>query len=157
MADYTIAMESFRESYPEVERLYRMHYAQMRDRLAGAGIPLGEYNPRLDQYIAANDGGWLLTFVLRHEGQAVGYSNVYVTNDMHNGELIAQEDTIFVEPAHRNGIGRKLTKTILAELKSRGVRRAAMTSVTDLRLGKIWQRMGFRPTGDVLTYVFEGN
>jgi len=74
---------------------------------------------------------------------------------MHNGEPIAQEDTIFIEKAHRNGIGRKLALFILDELRRRGVKRVTITPVTDLRVGKIWQRMGFRPMAQVMTYIFE--
>ena len=76
---------------------------------------------------------------------------------MHNDELIAQEDTIFVEPEHRNGIGRKLTKHVLADLEARGCKRISITAVTDTRLGPIWKRMGFKPTAEMMTYVFEVN
>lgn len=154
---YSIALEGFEATYPEVERLYRMHYGEMKARLESEGIPIGDYNPRLDEYATASRGGWLLTFILRHEGKAVGYSNVYLTNDMHNDELIAQEDTIYVEPSHRNGIGRKLTKAVLAELEARGCKRISITAVTDTRVGPIWKRMGFKPAAEMMTYVFEVN
>lgn len=126
----------------------------MQARLEADGIPIGDYNPRLKQYFEAMDGGWLLTFVVRSDGQAVGYSNVWLTQDMHNSELIGMEDTIYILPEHRNGIGKKLVKFILADLKGRGVKRAVITPVTDLRVAVIWKRMGFRPTAEVLTYVF---
>ena len=86
-------------NYQELEPLYRQHYAEMRARLARDGIAVGDYNPRLDQYFAAFKGGWLLNYVVRMDGKPVGYSNVYTTNDMHNGEPIAQEDTIYVTPS----------------------------------------------------------
>jgi len=154
MANYTITQENGHERHAELDPLYRQHYAEMQARLGADGIPIGEYAPRLEEYFAAMDAGWLLTFVVRCDGAAIGYSNVYVTNDMHNNELIAQEDTIYVLPEHRNGIGRKLTKHILGVLGARGVKRAMVSPVTDLRVGKIWQRMGFRHTADLMTYVF---
>ncbi len=151
---YTIGLEHGVVAHPELEPLYRRHYAEMQERLKADGIPIGDYNPRLDEYFAAMRGGWLLTFVVRFDGAAVGYSNIYLTNDMHNNEPIAQEDTIYVLPEHRNGIGRELAKHILAELQGRGVRRVSITPVTDLRVGKIWERMGFRPTAQLMTFVF---
>lgn len=154
MRDYAISIENGHRIHDELDPLYRQHYAEMKARLESDGIPIGEYNPRLKQYFEAMDGGWLLTFVVRCEGRVVGYSNVYLTQDMHNSELIAQEDTIYILPEHRNGIGRKLVKFILDYLRRADVVRANITPVTDLRVAKIWERMGFKPTAELMTFVF---
>jgi len=150
----SITLEGFDASYPDLEPLYREHYAEMRSRLASDGIAIPDYAPRLDEYSKASVGGYLLTFVLREDGKAIGYSNVYLTNDMHNGEFIAQEDTIFVTASKRNGAGRMLVKHILADLNQRGVKRAIISPVTDLRVGKIWRRMGFKPMSELMVYNF---
>jgi ribosomal protein S18 acetylase RimI-like enzyme len=152
---YTYSLENMRTAHPEVEPLMRQHYAEMTDRLANAGHAVSPYNPRWDAYFAANDGGDLLHFVIRHDGKAVGYSGVYIAKDMHNQDLIAQEDTIYVTPEHRNGCGRKLTQHIMAALQKGGVKRAYMTAATDPRAAKLWQRMGFKLTAQQLTYFFE--
>lgn len=154
---YAFSLEKFDETYSELEPLYRAHYAEMRARLERDGVKVSDYAPRLDQYSQASKGGWLLTWVVRHEGNAVGYSNVYLTNDMHNGDFIAQEDTIYITPDHRNGVGRKLVKHILSDLRARGVKRGIVSPVTDLRVGKIWERMGFKPLSQLMVYQFEGN
>jgi len=151
---YTFHLGGFKETYEELEPLYRQHYAEMVARLEEQGIPCSPYNPRLDQYIKAGNEGWLLTFILRNEGKAVGYSNVYVTNDMHNGDLIAQEDTIFVLKEHRNGVGKKLVRIILDELKERGVKRVSVAALTDLRVAKLWKRMGFKEAAIQMMYTF---
>ena len=151
---YTFHLGRFKETYDELEPLYRQHYFEMCERLAQDGIHYPPYNPRLDQYIASGDRGDLLTFVLRLEGKPVGYSNVYVTNDMHNGDLIAQEDTIFVLKDHRNGVGKKLVKVILEELKERGVKRVTVSAMTDLRVAKLWGRMGFKEAATQMIYTF---
>lgn len=149
-----MALEGFDESYPELEVLYREHYAEMCARLEADGIQMSPYKPRLDEYSRASRGGWLLTIVVRHEGSAVGYCNVYVTNDMHNGDLIAQEDTVFVTRAHRNGIGKKLVQFGIEELRGRGVKRLLVSAVTDLRVAKLWARMGFRPVAQNMVFTF---
>lgn len=154
MPDYTIALEGFDATYPEVQTLYREHYQEMCDRLATQGIEMSPYNPRLDEYSKASNGGWLLTIIARHEGKAVGYCNVYITTDMHNQDLIAQEDTIFVTKSHRNGLGKELVKFGINELKSRGVKRLHVSAVTDLRVAKLWGRMGFKHSAHAMTYTF---
>lgn len=151
---YQISLERGDLNYSELEPNYRRHYAEMQARLKADGIDVGDYNPRLDEYFRAFKGGWLLNYVVRLDGKAVGHSNVYLTNDMHNGELIAQEDTIYILPEHRNGIGKTLVKHILADLKARGVKRVTISPVTDLRVGKIWKRMGFRDVASLMSYQF---
>jgi len=152
--NYTMTVEKFTDTYRELEPLYRQHYKEMTDRLGEAGIHYSPYNPRLQEYGKASDGGWLLTFVLRLDGVACGYINVYVTNDMHNNDLIAQEDTVFVVKEHRNGVGRKLVKFGIEELRSRGVKRLNVSAMTDLRVAKLWKRMGFKEAATQMTYQF---
>ena len=152
--NYTITLEKFKETYSELEPLYRQHYSEMVERLAGQGVHYSPYNPRLDEYIRAGDGGWLLTFVLRLDGKAVGYSNVYITNDMHNQDLIAQEDTVFVLKEHRTGWGRKLIRAVHEELEKRGVKRLNITTATDLRVSKLLSRMGYQHTAHAMTVTF---
>lgn len=151
---YQFSVESFEATLPELMPLYRAHYAEMCDRLEGQGMPQPPFAPRLSQYIQADRGGWLITIVLRDEFSAVGYANVYLTQSMHNGELIAQEDAIFVSRAHRNGVGKKLVEFGLQELKSRGVKRLLVSAVTDLRVAKLWKRMGFQEVATQMAYVF---
>ena len=128
----------------------------MKARLSAAGIEVSDYNPRLPQYFEAFAGGWLLNFVVRLDGKPVGYSNVYLTNDMHNGDFIAQEDTIYILPEHRNGIGKELVKHILNDLGSRAALRVNITPVTDLRVAKIWTRMGFKSAAELMVYDLKG-
>jgi L-amino acid N-acyltransferase YncA len=156
-AEYSIDQVNGHEWHDSLDPLYRRHYAEMEARLNSDGIPIGPYAPRLAEYFRAMDGGWLLTYIVRSCGTVVGYSNVYLTNDMHNGEAIAVEDTIYILPDHRNGIGKRLVKHILSDLKERGVKRVNITPVTDLRVGKIWSRMGFRHTADLMTFVLNAD
>jgi GNAT superfamily N-acetyltransferase len=155
---YKIDLERGDLNYAELEPLYRQHYGEMKARLEKDGFQTSDFNPRLNVYFPAFAGGWLLNFVARTEyGEAVGYANVYLTQDMHNSDLIATEDLIYVRPDHRNGLGAKIVKHALEELRSRGVRRVIVNPVTDLRVAKIWRRMGFREVAVQMTYEFKGN
>ena len=151
---YSFAIERGEQTLPEIVGLYRQHYGEMQDRLRSEGVTIGDYNPRWDEYIKAWCGGWLINYIVRLDGCAVGYSNVYITQDMHNGETIAQEDTIYMLPEHRNGTGRKFVKFILADLQARGVKRAFVTTQTDLRTGLLCKRLGFRDVATQLIYSF---
>lgn len=152
---YSIAIERGDLNYDELEPNYRKHYKEMCDRLEREGISSSEYNPRLPLYFQAFSEGWLINYVVRIDGKAIGHSNVWLTNNMHNGDLIAREDTIYVLPEHRNGIGKKLVKFILADLKLRKVRHVFIEPVTDLRVAKIWRRMGFKDVAQKMIYEFE--
>lgn len=153
--NYEITLEKFKDTYTELEPLYRQHYSEMVERLKADGVDdYSPYNPRLDEYVRAGEGGWLLTFVLRLDGKACGYSNVYLTNDMHNQDLIAQEDTIFVLKEHRNGVGKQMVRHILEELRKRGVKRVLVSAMTDLRVAKLWRRMGFKDVATQMIYKF---
>ena len=101
MVEYTYHIEKWHENYPELDAIYRQHYQEMCDRQAENGIHLSPYDIRLDQYLAASHGGWLISYVARLNGKAIGYCNAYITNDMHNQDLIAQEDALYVLPEHR--------------------------------------------------------
>lgn len=152
--EYAFSVENLKATYPEMSALYRRHYGEMQERLLAQGVTLPPYDPQLERYFASNDVGHLIHFVVRLNGEAVGYSNIYLSTDMHNGQLIAVEDTIYLRPDHRNGVGRKFAKAILANLKSRGVIRLQATALTDLRVIPLWKRMGFREVGAVMVYEF---
>lgn len=155
MTGYTMAVEGFAETYAEIEPLYREHYAEMCARLEESGQVCSPYHPRLDEYRKAAAAGYLLTIILRCENVACGYLNVYVTNDMHNHDRIALEDTVFVAKPHRRGIGRRLVKFGLDELHKRGVKRLTVSSMTDLRMENLWLRMGFKRLAVQMVYQFE--
>ena len=148
---YHYSVERYADTLPEMLPIYQAHYAELIERMGEDGKNMSPFNPRFDAYIGANERGDLLHFIVRHDGKAVGYANVYVTLDMHNQDLIATEDAIFVLPDHRKGIGRKLTIGIVNALKAAGVKRAHMTAAIDPRAAMLWGRLGFKHTGVRMT------
>ncbi len=154
MSDYVFSIEDGAENLTELFPLYAEQYRQMKARLEADGHDVAPFNPRIDEYCKAWMDGRLINYVVRLDVVAVGYSNIYLTNDMHNGEFIAKEDTIFVVPEHRNGTGRRFSKFILHHLKSRGVQKLHVTALTDLRVAKLWKRMGFKLVASSMVYYF---
>jgi GNAT superfamily N-acetyltransferase len=151
---YTFAVENGADNLAELMPLYRAHYGEMQERLAREGISVPDFRMRLDVYLERWRAGQLINYTARKDGVAVGYGNFYLTASMHNSEFIAKEDAIYVTPWHRNGTGRRLAKFILADLRSRGVKKLDVLAQTDPRAVKLWQRLGFRPVAQAMTYVF---
>lgn len=155
MHDYVFRLVDGVMFHERLLPLYRDHYAEMQARLKADGIEVSDFNPRIDVYFPAMRDGRLLTFVVTCGDAIVGYSNIWLTHDMHNGDFIAQEDTIFIAKPHRNGVGKRLVTHVLADLRGRGVKRVHITPVTDLRVGRIWKRMGFKPAAELMIYTFK--
>lgn len=155
MSEYTFHQVNGVEFHDHLMTLCRDHYAEMRERLEADGIAVSDFNPRVDVYMQAMNAGNLLTYIVIHERAVVGYSFIWLTSDMHNGDFIAREDTVFVAKPHRKGVGKRLVKFILDDLAGRGVKRLLITPATDLRVGKIWKRMGFKPAAELMIYEFK--
>lgn len=154
MKDYEFGIERLGDVWDEFEFLFRDHYAEMADRLKAEGHEVSPFNPNKAAYISFNEAGTLIFFTVRDNGEPVGHSTVYVTEDMHNGDMIAREDTIYIDKAHRNGVGAALTRKIVAALKTAGVKRLAIDAATDPRAAKLWRRMGFKETAVLMTQHF---
>lgn len=149
---YAFGVERWADVYPEFEPLLRRHYEEMAARLAAEGHDASSpFAPRVDAYGEANDSGRMVFFTIRADGSPVGYAIIYVSQSMHNGDLVAHEDAIYVLPEHRNGIGRKLIRRIIAALREAGVKRVSMAATTDPRAEKLWRRLGFKPVAMQMT------
>jgi predicted N-acetyltransferase YhbS len=152
---YTIALEPFDAAFADFEPLTRSHYSEMQERLARDGVLVGPYKPRLDVYRQAARDGYLFTFVVRTEtGEAVGHATIYLQTSMHDSKPYAREDTMYVRPDHRNGVGRRLVKFILETMKEKGAESFVCQAGTDLRVGKLYKRLGFKPTAETMTLVY---
>jgi len=152
--EYTYSIEKFHDIWQEFEPLFRAHYSEMLERLASQGIEFSPFNWRLDEYLKASHAGYLIMYVARLDNKPVGHCAVYITNDMHNMDLIAQEDALYITKEHRKGIGKNLVRFGLIDLRNRGVKRLNVSAMTDLRVAKLWERMGFKHTCANMTYTF---
>jgi GNAT superfamily N-acetyltransferase len=151
---YTYSIENFHDNWQEFEPLFRAHYSEMLERLVKQGISFSPFNWRLDEYLKASHAGYLVMYVARLDGKPVGHFSVYVTNDMHNMDLIAQEDALYITKEHRKGIGKTLVRFGLIDLRNRSVKRLNVSTMTDLRVAKLLERMGFKHTCANMTYTF---
>ena len=148
---YIITLENFKANYDELEPLYKAFYSEMYDKDSSP------FNMLVDEYSTANEEGWLLNFVVRLDNKAIGYCNMWLAQDLKNGDLIAQEDSIFIDKSHRNGIGKKLAQVVIENLRDRGVKRLIIAALDISNAAKLWQRIGFKQTAVMMQYTFKGN
>lgn len=151
---YKVRQVRLLEELGRIYPLWERHYGEMEARMQADNLPVSPFAPRTEQYVRSNEEGWLLAFLLEHGKEAVGYAQGYVTNDMHNGDLIAQEDAIYVVPEHRFGAGRILLDAVHAELRKRGVKRLNITTGTDLRASKWFERRGYKHIAHCMSITF---
>lgn len=143
--DYTINLEDYNDTLQELMPMYRRAYEEMLGFVSESSNRQ-EFNPWVEAYTLSNVEKTLLLFVVRKGTEAVGYCIMFVTRDLKDNQLMAYEDYIYLEPGHRNGLGKYLAKFIIAELAARGVKRITVSVLKGTGLELVWSRLGFKVT-----------
>ncbi len=154
LTEYTITEERYSKIYPQTRHIFAQHYSDMAERLAGLGVQVSPYTPRQDRFFEACEAGYLKMFVPWCDGVPVGYFTVFLTSDMHNGDLIAGEDALYVLKPHRKGIGRQLIIHVLDYLRASRVKRFVISATTDVRIIPLLRRMGFKEVATQMMFTF---
>ena len=143
--DYKISLEDYNDTLQELMPMYRRAYEEMLG-FVPESLTRQEFNPWIEAYTLSNIEKTLLLFVVRKGAEAVGYCVMFVTRDVKDSQLTAYEDYIYLEPGHRNGLGKYLAKFIIAELTARGVKRITVSVLKGTGLELVWSRLGFKVT-----------
>lgn len=141
---YFIKVESYKNTYKELKILYKQCYDELVEISKKDGRIYAEYNPWLSSYNSSDEANAIVLYVVREGGQAIGYCLMYLTQDTRNQELITYEDSIYILPEHRNGIGKLLGKGIVKDMRNRGVKRIVLSAIND-SIVNMWKRIGFTP------------
>ena len=141
--DYTISLEDYNDTLQELMPMYRRAYEEMLGFIP-EGLKRQGFDPWIEAYTLSNVEKTLLLFVVRKEGVAVGYCLMFITRDLKDNTLMAYEDYIYLEPGHRNGLGKYLAKFIIAELNARGIKRITVSVLKGTGLELVWSRLGFK-------------
>lgn len=98
--DYVIKVERLSEILPELHALHAVHWGETEKHRHG--LPLA---PDYQGMQYAERTGRLIQFTVRSviESRLVGGLRMYLGTSMHTGTLFAEEDTLFLMPAHRGG------------------------------------------------------
>ena len=141
--DYTISLEDYNDTLQELMPMYRRAYEEMLG-FVPESLDRQEFDPWVEAYTLSNIEKTLLLFVVRKGTEAVGYCIMFVTRDVKDSQLMAYEDYIYLEPGHRNGLGKYLAKFIIAELTARGIKRVTVSVLKGTGLELVWSRLGFK-------------
>jgi hypothetical protein len=134
--------ESFREILPELEVLHAAHFAETEQHLQGFTL-----QPNYGYMAERERQGGLVQFTARTaDGQLVGNLRMYVGTSLHTGNRFAEEDTFYLEPAHRRGhaalaLLRYAEEMLVAVV---GVREIRANSKVVNRAHRLMDRRGFR-------------
>lgn len=96
---YTVRAESFRTVLPDLKELHRIHWLETEKHRHGLDLA-----PDYDAMAARERAGRLLQFTVRHGGAIVGHLRMYLAESLHTRTIFAEEDTLFLLPAHRGGM-----------------------------------------------------
>ncbi len=97
--DYRIQVERLRDVLDEMHKLHEVHWRETEKHRHGL-----ELSPDYRGMLAMERSGRLVQFTVRTcAGELVGQCRMYLGASMHTGTLFAEEDTLFIMPAHRGG------------------------------------------------------
>lgn len=139
--DYLIGVERFDAVLPELLPLHELHWSETELHRHGLAL-----KPNYAAMSAHDRAGHLLQFTVRNAGTLVGNLRMFVLPSMHTDGLIAEEDTLFVHPDHRDGmLGLKLLRYAEACLRQIGVESIEANSKTLNNADVLLRRMGYTP------------
>jgi hypothetical protein len=90
--------ESMAEAWDEFVALARHHWLETEGYRHNQ-----TFAPDKNRYLAYNAQKFYRFFTVRDGAEMVGYAGCYVTDSMHTGARICQEDTWFLLPEYRKG------------------------------------------------------
>lgn len=153
---YVIAAERFAKALPELHQLHLAHWQETEAHRHGLGL-----NPNYPAIVDLEAAGRLLQVTLRTEaGQLAGHLRMYLATSLHTQTTYAEEDTIYIEPAHRHtGSLAGLAMTRYAEdcLRRLGVREVRFTTKHVNKADAILRRLRYQPVATQWVKVFKEN
>lgn len=147
--DYVISCEYLETALEQVKPLHRKHWEETEKYRHN--IPL---NPDYEYMVNAERQGRFMLFTVRSANNLVGNCMMYLSRSTHTQELVAEEDTIFIDPAHRIGrVGIKFIKYVEDVMQQLGVKEIRVTVKTVNRVGDLLQALGYSHTANQLVKV----
>jgi len=134
-----VTEESIAQTWDEAFPLLEKHWAEIAHY---KDIP---FEPSKEVYLELDSKGLLKVYIARtDEGQIIGYA-VYVLryHPHYKSSLQAVQDVLYVDPAHRGGVGRQLIRECDARLKALGVQVVYHHMKASHNFGPLLERMGY--------------
>lgn len=154
MIKLTFQKESLKDCLEEMKPVWHAHWKETEGYRDGLG-----FNPDYKLYLEYERIGYYHLFTARHEGELVGDCGMYVRKSMHTQTIDATEDTIYLYPAYRKGHnGAKFLAFVEEYLTKKMSVREIKTDIklSNERVAKLMQRIGYRPRSIQYSKVFAG-
>lgn len=152
--ELTFQKESLKDCLQEIKPAWRSHWEETEGYREGLG-----FNPDIALYLEYERIGYYHLFTARHDGKLVGDCGMYVRTSMHSQTTNASEDTIYLYPEYRKGGngGRFLDFVENHLTQKMGVREITIDiKLSNVRVGKLMERRGYRPCSIQYSKVFTG-
>lgn len=138
---YVLHVERFTSVLPELMPLHEVHWLETEKHRHGLALA-----PNYAAMAADDLAGHLLQFTVRCDHRLVGALRMYVMQSRHSDNLLAEEDTLFIEQAHRTGLlGLKLLRYAEECLALIGVREISANSKLVNGADALMRRMKYEP------------
>lgn len=148
--EYLIRAERLRDVLPELHPLHVLHWHETEKHRHG--LPL---DPDYDGMLTRERAGRLVQFVARRDGAVAGHLRMYLGRSMHTGTTFAEEDTLFILPAHRGGmLAVALLRFAEGALRRLGAREIRADSKLINRADVLMKRLGYKPVALKFIKVF---
>jgi hypothetical protein len=140
-AGYVLAIECFAAILPELHPLHVDHYAETERHRHGIAL-----DPDYPALIDLERAGRLLQVTCRHQGTLVGHIRMFLHRSTHTQTLFAEEDTLYLAPAHRGGMTAiRMIEYVEKCLSMLGVREIRANSKLSNRADVLLKRRGYQP------------
>lgn len=156
VGDHVIAVERLSDVLQEMHTLHHEHWQETEKHRHGFAMA-----PDYAAMLADERAGRMIQFTVRelHEMRLVGNLRMYVGVSRHTGTLFAQEDTLYITPAHRGGflamhMMRYAERVLVEQL---GVREIRADSKVINNADVLMRRLGYRHVSNVFVKVFPPN
>jgi hypothetical protein len=125
-----------------LEEIKAQHQLQWDELLQGEhGL---ELKPDYERLLDGNAQGKYIIFTARKDGVLVGNCGIWLYNSTHTQDLMATEDTLFLQREYRKGrTGIKFFQYCEAVLKALGVVEISFSVSPTNNVWKVWERLGY--------------
>lgn len=150
-AGATLQVERFEDLLEELTPLHRAHWQETEKHRHGLALA-----PNYALLMSRERSGGLLQFTARRDGELIGHVRMYLGKSTHTSTLYAEEDTLFILPAHRGGtLVLSLMRYAERCLRDVGVREIRADSKLVNRADVLMRRLGYTPVALKFHKFFE--
>ena len=153
--DFTLRAESFRQVLDELKPLHEAHWLETEKFRHGLRL-----NPDYEAMALRERQGRLLQFTARRAGSLVGHLRLYTGLSLHTQTVVAEEDTLYIDPAHRGGFMvmalLRYAEQVLTALHPAGIEIRTNSKVIN-RADVLMRRMGYQHFANQFVKFIGGN